>query len=622
MSLVNLLFGKPLASGEDRAEKIGTATGVPIFGLDALGSPAYGPEAALTLLIPLGLAGIHYIVPISGCIIALLAILYFSYRQTIEAYPTGGGSYTVASQNLGSFAGLMAAAALMVDYVLVVAVGISAGVGALVSALPSWQPYTLTLCLVVLAVISILNLRGARDVGAAFIIPTYLYLACLFVAIAIGLWKTILTGGHPVPVVEPPKLGAAGEAASLWLLLKAFSSGCTAMTGVEAVSNGVTAFREPRTKSAQSTLTIIIGILILLLAGVAYLCDAYGIGATESGKAGYQSVLSQLVGAIAGNGWFYYVTIGSILLALALQANTAFAGFPNLCHVVAQNSYLPRSFAHRGRRLVYSQGIYALIFLAGLLLLLFGGVTDRLIPLFAIGAFLAFTLSQSGMVKHWRRTGGRHARRNMLINGLGATATAITIVVVSVSKFKEGAWITLLIIPTLMALMGGVRAYYRRVDREIAYRGGISTDNLRPPLVVVPVEDWNRVSAKALRFAITLSPDVVVVYVDAGEEETNLFRMWGACVEEPIRRAGLKVPELAVLRSPYRFVLTPILNYILELERQRPDRQIAVIVPNLVERRWYQHLLHNQAGELLTTLLLLKGNRRIVIVNVPWYLNE
>jgi amino acid transporter len=309
MSLVNLLFGNPLASDEDRAEKIGPATGVPIFGLDALGSPAYGPEAALTLLIPLGLAGLHYIVPITGCIIALLAILYFSYRQTIEAYPGGGGSYTVASQNLSPFAGLLAAAALMVDYVLVVAVGVSAGVGALVSALPSWQPHTLELCLAILAVISILNLRGMRDVGAAFIAPTYLYLACLFAAIAISLWNTILSGGHPVPVIRPPKPGVVGEAAGLWLLLRAFSSGCAAMTGVEAVSNGVTAFREPRTQSARRTLSIIIVLLILLLAGVAYLCDAYGIGATEAGKAGYESVLSQLAGAITGKGWFYYVTI-------------------------------------------------------------------------------------------------------------------------------------------------------------------------------------------------------------------------------------------------------------------------------------------------------------------------
>jgi amino acid transporter len=622
MSLVNLLFGKPLASDEDQMEKIGSATGVPIFGLDALGSAAYGPEAALTLLIPLGLAGVHYIVPISGCIIAVLAIVYFSYRQTIEAYPTGGGSYTVASQNLGPFAGLLAASALMVDYVLVVAVGISAGVGALVSALPSWQPHTLALCLALLAAISIVNLRGVSVVGAAFLLPTYLYLACLFSVIGLGLWKTFIGGGHPVPVIQPPKPGAAGEAVSLWLLMRAFSSGCTAMTGVEAVSNGVTAFREPKTRSARRTLSIIIGILILLLAGVALLCDAYRIGATEAGKAGYESVLSQLAGAIIGKGWFYYVTIGSILLVLALQANTAFADFPRLCHAIAQNSYLPRAFANRGRRLVYSHGIHVLIFLSGSLLLLFGGVTDRLIPLFAVGAFLAFTMSQASMVGHWKRAGGRYSRHSMLINGLGAAATAITTAVIIISKFGEGAWVTLLIIPALMLLMGGVRAHYRRADREIAYRNELSTDNLRPPLVVVPVQAWDRVSEKALRFALTLSPDIVAVYVDSGEEETNLFQMWRSRVEDPVRRGGLHAPELVVLRSPYRFVLTPILNYILELERQHSDRQIAVIVPNLVERRWYQRFLHNQAGELLTTLLLLKGDQRIIIINVPWYLHE
>ena len=309
-------------------------------------------------------------------------------------------------------------------------------------------------------------------------------------------------------------------------------------------------------------------------------------------------------------------------MVLALQANTAFAGFPRLCQAVARNGYLPRSFAHRGRRLVYSQGIYALIFLAGSLLLLFGGVTDRLIPLFAIGAFLSFTMSQLGMVEHWKRIGGTRARRSMLINGLGATATAVTTLIVSVSKFKDGAWVTLLIIPALMLLMGGVRTHYRRVDREIAYSGELSISNLRPPLVVVPIKAWNKVSEKALRFAITLSPNVVALYVDSGDEETNLFQVWRYCVEDPMRRAGLTPPELVALSSPYRLVLTPILNYILGLERQHTDRRIAVIVPNLVERHWHQRFLHNRSGELLTSLLLRKGDRRIVIVNVPWYLDE
>ena len=622
MSIIDFLFGKTLASDEDRTERIGAVAGIPIFGLDALGSAAYGPEAALTILIPLGLAGVHYIIPISGSIIVLLAIVYFSYRQTIQAYPTGGGSYTVASENLGTFMGLLAAAALMIDYVLVVAVGISAGVGALVSALPAWQPYTLYICLAALAAITIVNMRGVRDTGVVFSIPTYFFVVCLFGAVLLGVYKTILSGGHPVPVFHATNLGPEPEAVSLWLLLKAFSSGCTAMTGVEAVSNGVMAFREPRRQSALHTLTIIIIILMLLLAGIAYLCNAYGIGATEPGQIGYQSVLSQLISAIAGRGWFYYVTMVSILLVLALQANTAFADFPRLCRAVAQNGYLPYLFATRGRRLVYSYGIYVLVFLAGLLLFIFDGVTDRLIPLFAIGAFLAFTLSQAGMVGHWKRRKGLHSQRNMLINGLGAIVTAITVVVIICSKFSEGAWITLLLIPGLIMLMIGIRHHYRRVARAMAGSKVLSTVNLHSPLVVVPFEEWNRVSQKAVRFALTLSNDIVAVHIDSEQEDGNIAKKWADYVEVPARNAGLPAPELVVLKSPYRYVISPILDYILELERIRPDRQIAVLVPTLVERHWYQRFLHNQRGEILTALLLLKGNQRIVIVNVPWYLNE
>jgi amino acid transporter len=355
------------------------------------------------------MAGVPYIVPISFSIIVLLSIVCFSYLQTIPAYPSGGGSYTVASENLGRQTGLFAAAALMIDYVLVVAVGVSAGIGALISAVPTLQSYTLPLCMATLVAITFINLRGVRDTGVIFLFPTYLFVGCLLVAIVLGIWKTVAAGGHPMPVVAPPQLGSATEAAGLWLLLRAFSSGCTAMTGVEAVSNGVTAFREPRDKSARITLVTIIAILIVLLAGIAFLCRAYGIGATDPTKAGYQSVLSQLLGAVVGRGWFYYGSIASILLVLTLQANTAFADFPRLCRAVAHDGYLPRAFANCGRRLVYSYGIFVLVVLASGLLLLFGGVTDRLIPLFAVGAFLAFTLSQAGMVVHWWRAGGPHA---------------------------------------------------------------------------------------------------------------------------------------------------------------------------------------------------------------------
>src|ERR1700731_1259296 len=420
MTVLDLLLGRPLASDEARAEQIGASAGIPIFGLDALSSAAYGPEAALTLLIPLGAAGIAYMVPISASIIVLLTIVYFSYRQTIQAYPGGGGSYTVARQNLGVSAGLLAAAALMIDYVLVVAVGISAGVGALVSAVPSLQPHTLALCLGILVLITLVNLRGVRETGLIFMAPTYLFVGSLFAAIAIGLFKTFSAGGHPVPLEPLPRIATAAAAPTTWLILQAFASGCTAMTGVEAVSNGVKAFREPVIATARRTLTIIIALLIALLAGIAYLVRGYGIQATDPGLPGYQSVLSMLLAAVTGRGAFYYVSIGSILLVLALSANTAFADFPRLCRAIAQNRYLPDGFSIRGRRLIYSQGVYALAALAGVLLILFRGVTDRLIPLYAVGAFLAFTLSQAGMVSHWRKSSDPRAKHYMVVNGIGA----------------------------------------------------------------------------------------------------------------------------------------------------------------------------------------------------------
>ena len=351
--------------------------------------------------------GIRHIVPISLAIIGLLAIVYVSYLQTIDAYPHGGGSYTVASENLGANAGLFAAAALMIDYILNAAVGISAGVGALVSAFPGLQPHTLALCLAILLILTLINVRGVKDTGTAFLIPTYLFVGTLLLVILVGAVRAFAAHGHPSPIVEPPHLPVSASMLSLWLLAKVFASGCTAMTGVEAVSNGVKAFREPTQKNAKRTLTIIIVLLMVFLAGIALLCRAYSIGATDPGAAGYQSILSQLTAAVMGRGWFYYVTIGSILAVLALSANTSYADFPRLTRAIAMHDYLPHVFKIRGRRLLYSHGIVALVGFTALLLIVFGGVTDRLIPLFAIGAFLAFTLSQAGMVMHWKRQGGQ-----------------------------------------------------------------------------------------------------------------------------------------------------------------------------------------------------------------------
>jgi amino acid transporter len=621
MTIRDFLFGRPLETSMERAEQLGTAAGIPIFGLDALSSAAYGPEAALTLLLPLGAAGIAYIVPISASIIILLAIVYFSYRQTIEAYPSGGGSYTVASENLGVFPGLLAASALMIDYVLTVAVGISAGVGALVSAVPRLLPHTLGLCLLILVLIAFINLRGLRQAGMIFMFPTYLFIVSLLAAIGLGLFKSILAGGHPIPVQIPPQPSVhAASAASVWLIVQSFASGCTAMTGVEAVSNGVRAFREPTVRTAQRTLTTIIGLLIILLAGIAFLVRAYHVSATEPGQAGYQSVLSMLVAAVAGRGVFYYVAIASVLLVLALSANTAFADFPRLCRAIALNGYLPDAFSIRGRRLVYSQGVYVLAILAGVLLVLFRGVTDRLIPLYAVGAFLAFTLSQAGMVRHWRRVKGSGAVRSILINGLGAVATGVTVVVVLVAKFTEGAWVTVLLIPGLLALMISVRRHFNRVAKELESSHPLETSGLEPPLVVLPIQTWGKVAQGALRFALTISPDIEAVHVQFEGEGPNLQQDWSKLVESSAKRDGLPSPKLVTLQSPYRFILTPIVEYVLEVERRNPNRQIAVIIPEIVERHWYHYLLHNNRAEVLKALLLLKGNQRIVIVNIPTYL--
>jgi amino acid transporter len=621
MNLVDMLLGRPLATEADKAERIGPGKGIPVFGLDALSSAAYGPEAALTLLIPLGMAGVHYIWPITISIIVLLGIVYFSYRQTISAYPQGGGSYTVASENLGVWPGLLAAAALMIDYILTAAVGISAGVGALVSAVPSLQTHTLVICLGILVVLTLVNLRGVQETGGLFMLPTYLFIACLLGMIATGLIKTVLAGGHPVPVIAPPKLSGATAAVSAWLILRAFASGCTAMTGVEAVSNGVMAFREPTDKYARLTLTIIIAILMVMLSGIAYLSPVYGVAATAPGLQGYQSLLSQLIAAITGKGAFYWTSIVSILIVLSLSANTAFADFPRLSRAIASNGFLPHALTLRGRRLVFTPGVYALALLTGALLTIFRGVTDRLIPLYAVGAFLAFTLSQAGMVMHWKRTGGRGARRNMAINAVGAIATGITVAVVLTAKFTDGAWITVLLIPALILLMYSVHRHYRRVERATALDTAVNTHNLCEPIVLVPIERWSAVSEKTLRFAWSISKQISFVHVECGDDDENFRRRWSELVELPARNANLPVPNLIMLKSPFRFVATPIVDYALKVQSENPNSNIAILVPELIENHWYDFLLHNNRPQLLKALLNLKENPKITVINIPWYLN-
>ena len=624
MTVSQLLFGRTLANREQASRKIGPFEAVPTMGLDGLGSASYGPEAALTILAPLGVASLHLVTPIIAFIVALLVILYLSYRQTVLAYPNNGGAYVVARENLGTGASLLAAAAIMIDYVLNAAVGISAGIGALTSILPGLQPFTLALCLGVLALITLANLRGLGESGRLFALPTYTFVASFLLLIAIGLVRSFAAQGQPHPLVAPPPLAHVGEGVSLWLLMRAFASGCTAMTGVEAVSNGVGAFREPVVPNARRTLSLIVGALALLLLGVSVLARAYHVGAMDQTRPGYQSVLSQIAAAVVGRGVFYDVAMASVVCVLCLSAATSFVGFPNLCRLVARDDFLPRPFAAVGRRLVYSVGIGYLAVSAGLLLVVFNGVTDRLIPLFAIGAFLTFTLSQAGMVGHWLKAEGRHLRA-LAINATGAVATGTALLVILAAKFLEGAWITAIAVPAVILLLGAVKRYYERLGAATRQPAPLRLEETQPPTILVAFQDWSRLSERALKFALTLSPNVLGVHLlalegpDVEERQSSVRRTWSEMVERPLAEAGMaEPPRLVLLQASFRTLHEPLLAFIRRTDDDTPGRSVAVLIPELVKLRWWQHLLHNGRAGRLREMLLRHGGERLVVIDVPW----
>jgi amino acid transporter len=632
MSIARFLLGRPLADDDSGRRKLTSFEGLPAMGLDALGSASYGPEAILTALLPLGIVGLVYLGPLMLAILALLGILYLSYRQIVRAYPNGGGAYVVARENLGTHVSLLAATALMIDYVLNVAVGISAGVGALTSALPLLHPYTVPLCLMMLLAITLINLRGTFDAGRLFALPTYVFVGGLLAVIAIGIYRSLMSGGDPSAVVAPAALPAATAVLGPFLLLQAFSAGCSAMTGVEAVSNGVTAFREPVVKRANFTLAAICGILGLLLAGIGYLARTYGVSAMDQTQPGYQSVISQLTAAIVGRGPLYYVVIASVLSVLCLSANTSFVGFPRLCRVVAQDDFLPRPFAVLGRRLVFSVGIFYLTASAALLLVFFHGITDRLIPLFAVGAFLTFTLSQLSMVIHWRRVlrsapeQASRARTSLFINLIGAAATLTALGIMIVAKFSEGAWITLIVIPAIVITLKAVKKYYQHVNKQLHADSIFEVEWSKPPLILVPIEGWNRLTKCALQFALKLSSDVVAVHVDEevgpNDESPALDRKWSEQVIEPVTAAGMKPPELRRLHAPHRRIQRPLLDLIGAMQNKHPNRTIAIVIPQLIERRWYQFFLHTQRTRRLRQTLLARGGSRVVVIDMPWEVKE
>lgn len=624
MTIVDFLLGRRLANRDEQSQKIGWFEAVPAMGLDSMGSASYGPEAALAILAPAGAEALRSLGWVMGPIILLLLVLYLSYRQTNVAYQTNGGAYTVAKENLGRNASLLAASALMIDYTLNVAVGISAGVGALTSSLPGLQPYSLPICLGVLALITVANLRGLRESGLLFALPTYGFIASFLTLIGLGLFRALSAGGHPQPVLPPPALAPGTAVVSLWLLMRAFAAGCTAMTGVEAVSNAIGAFRAPVTRRAHQTLTILAGVLGLLLAGVGYLAHAYGVGAMDQARPGYQSVLSQLAAAVVGRGPFYYLAMTCLLSVLCLSANTSFVDFPRLCRLVAADGFLPRPFDVADRRLVFSAGIIVLALTAGLLLIVFGGVTDRLIPLFAIGAFLTFTLSQAGMVSHWRREQGPGWRRRLAINAVGAVITSVALAVILAAKFIDGAWIVVVAIPAILWLLTSIRRYYERLDRDLSPTSPFQAEDQPVPTVIIAIDARSRMTDRALRLAMSLSPDVVAVHLLAlegpqvEEDCIEIRRRWAAEIEAPIAAQGRTPPRLMLIPAPYREIHRPLLDLVAKLDAAAPDREVAVLIPELVLSRPWERLLHGRQAARLRAALIAGGGSRMNVMTAPW----
>jgi amino acid transporter len=604
-SLKRLLLGKPIPSHLAHHERLSRVTGLAVLSSDALSSVAYATDFILATLIVAGVSAFRYAVPISLVIAALLAIVAFSYRQTIHAYPTGGGAYIVAKENIGPMSGLIAAASLLVDYTLTVAVSISAGVLAITSAFPRLEVYRVEMCLAFLAILTIGNLRGIRESGRIFAVPTYFFVVTVMVLLATGLYRYMTGSVVPVDVPLPPNAGH--EPLTTFLLLTAFANGCTAMTGVEAVSNGVPAFRPPEAKNAAATLVAMATLAIVMFVGITVLAHAYRVipNSTESG-------ISQLGRAIfAGPNFLYYALQAGTTLILVLAANTAYADFPRLASIVSRDGYLPRQFMNQGDRLAFSNGIIVLSVFAAILIVAFRGDTQSLLPLYMIGVFVSFTLSQAGMVIHWRKTREPGWKTSALINGFGALVTGVVLIIVAVTKTFEGAWIVLLLIPLIVALFNSTRRHYHHVASELTLRGYAPQPRVHNT-VLIPIGGVQRAVVEALRYAETLSDDVRAIYVDVDPLGTERVRKdwetWGGRV------------RLVILPSPYRSLMEPLLEYIEQVGKERPNDYVTVILPEFVPAQWWQHLLHNQRALLIKGALLFRPNT--VVTSVPFHLSK
>jgi amino acid transporter len=621
------LIGRPLSTADSSHQTIGKAIGLAVFASDALSSTAYATQEILVILAAAGTIAFGYVVPISMAIVALLAIVTISYEQTIHAYPDGGGAYIVARDNLGEFSALIAGASLLTDYILTVSVSVASGVAQITSAFPALHDYRVVLSVVFITFVMLMNLRGVKESGAAFAIPTYFFVVLMFTAVGTGLFKLFVTGTLGTVIDKPEMLSHGVATITPFLILHAFASGTTALTGVEAISNGITAFKEPRSKNAGITLiwmSIILGSLFL---GISYLTKMIGAVPSES-----ETVISQLARTIfAGRGALYLMLIGATTVILIMAANTAFADFPRLSALVAKDGFLPRQLTYRGSRLVYSRGIVSLAMIASFLLIIFNASVTRLIPLYAIGVFLSFTLSQGGMALRWYKIGKlkpgeekaergstlrfvKDWRIKMFVNGFGSICTAVVMMVFAITKFRDGAWVVLILIPILVVIFWSIHRHYKNLAKTLSLDNfGVIPPHTIRHRVIMPVSGVHQGTLAALRYARMLSDDVTAVHVvieptDA-EKVRAKWETWGEGV------------RMVLLDSPYRLFIEPILGYISEIAAKRqPGETITIVVPEFVSENRLSSALHTNTANILREQL--KNQHGIVITNVPYQVHE
>jgi amino acid transporter len=606
----HFLIGKPIPSEHAVHERLGRVQALAVLSSDALSSVAYGPEQVFLQLMFAGYAALSWGLLIGLAIAGLMVVVGLSYRQTIRGYPGGGGSYIVAKDNLGTMPGLLAASSLLLDYVLTVAVSVSAGVAAITSAFPELFDDRVAICLLLILFMMVVNLRGVRDTGAIFAAPTYLFIVAIYGIVAVGAFRYVMSGGVVQPMPRPPF--SPIEGLTLFVILRAFASGCSAMTGLEAISNGVPAFKRPESENARATLGWMVGILVTMFLGVMFLAIAYQAVPKPDGS---ETMISMLARWLVGTGPFYYYLQATTALILILGANTSYADFPRLTSLLARDRFLPKQFTFRGDRLAFTTGIAVLSLFSALLIVAFAGITDALIPLYAIGVFISFTLSQSGMVRHWYQRREQGWRASMAINTVGAVTTAIVAVVIVTAKFTSGAWIAAIIIPAGVALFLGIYQHYESIHQQL------SVSDLTPrPLtishrvghrpLIVPMGNVNKATLDSLRYALGISSNVTVVHISDSLEDSDRF--------EKKLHAWWPGGHLVSIQSPFRYVVSPLISYIDSIHEANPDETLTVVIPEFVVAHWWQQILHNQTALRLKTSLLFR--QHIAVTNLPFHL--